>query len=166
MLRHVLGSLDAVVVAFETVAVGGVGDEFAVQLVAVGFRAPAAFLHAAFRIPEPGAAIAGVTGVVAERPQPWRAHCSAFTAALSAWLDAERRETRDFGVQVLEVLEVRPRYLDAGSCDRPVVGTAPPLPLGGEPRLVAGAVVHAHAQGAELVRTTPAGALVVERRVR
>ncbi|MFE5613634.1 SDR family NAD(P)-dependent oxidoreductase [Streptomyces sp. NPDC056524] len=161
-----LGGLDAVVVAFGTVAfgtAGEVGDEVAEHLMAVNHLAPAAFFRAALDVLEPGSAIAAVTGVVAERPQKGMADYSASKAALRAWLDAVRREARTAGVGVLEI---RPGHLHTGFADRPVAGAAPPLPQGGDPRHVATAVADALAADAELLRTDPAGMPVIERRAR
>lgn len=162
----VLEGLDAVVIAFGSVAFGAaeeVGDEVAEHLMAVNCLAPAAFFRAALGILRPGSAIAAVTGVVAERPQPRMADYSASKAALSAWLDAVRREARSAGIGVLDV---RPGHLDTGFAQRPVAGTAPPLPGGGDPCQVAGAVADALAADAELLRTRPDGTPVVERRAR
>lgn len=161
-----LGGLDAVVIAFGTVAFGAadeVGDEVAEHLMAVNHLAPAAFFRAALGILQPGSAIAAVTGVVAERPQPRMADYSASKAALSAWLDAVRREARSAGVGVLEI---RPGHLDTGFALRPVAGTAPPLPKGGAPRQVATAVVDALEADAEFLRWGPDGTPAVERRAR
>ncbi|MEU9647431.1 SDR family oxidoreductase [Streptomyces sp. NPDC048110] len=161
-----LGGLDAVVIVFGTVAFGAadeVGDEVAEHLMAVNHLAPAAFFRAALAILQPGSAIAAVTGVVAERPQPRMADYSASKAALSAWLDAVRREARSAGVGVLEI---RPGHLDTGFALRPVAGTAPPLPKGGAPRQVATAVVDALEADAEVLRWGPGGTPAVERRAR
>ncbi|MFC8274261.1 SDR family NAD(P)-dependent oxidoreductase [Streptomyces sp. NPDC057271] len=159
-----LGGLDAVVIAFGAVAfgtAGEVGDEVAEHLMAVNHLAPAAFFRAALGVLEPGSAIAAVTGAVAERPQRGMADYSASKAALRAWLDAVRREARTRGVGVLEI---RPGHLDTGFADRPVAGTTPPLPQGGDPRQVAAAVADALAADAELLRSDPAGSPVIERR--
>ncbi|MEU2245160.1 SDR family oxidoreductase [Streptomyces sp. NPDC018338] len=161
-----LGGLDAVVVAFGSVAFGTaeeVGDEVAEHLMAVNYLAPAAFFRAALGVLKPGSAIAAVTGVVAERPQPRMADYSASKAALRAWLDAVRREARGAGIGVLDI---RPGHLDTGFADRPEAGTAPPLPRGGDPRRVAVAVVDALAADAELLRSGPDGTPIVERRAR
>ncbi len=101
-----LGGLDAVVTVFGTVAFGpaqAVGDEVAEHLVAVNYLAPAAFFRAALGVLAPGSVIAAVTGAVAERPQPRMADYSASKAALSAWLDAVRREARQAGIRVLDI---------------------------------------------------------------
>ncbi|MFD0319037.1 SDR family NAD(P)-dependent oxidoreductase [Streptomyces flavalbus] len=160
------GGLDAVVVAFGSVAFGlaaEVGDKVAEHLMAVNHLAPAAFFRAALGILRPGSAIAAVTGVVAERPQPRMADYSASKAALTAWLDAVRREARGAGITVLEI---RPTHLDTGFAERPVTGTTPRLPEGGDPRQVAVGVADALEADAELLRSGPDGGPVVERRAR
>ncbi|MEU2508934.1 SDR family oxidoreductase [Streptomyces sp. NPDC007863] len=161
-----LGGLDAVVVAFGSVAFGRVeqvGDEIAEHLAAVNYLAPVAFFRAALGVLQRGSAIAAVTGMVAERPQSGMADYSASKAALSAWLGAVRREVRQAGVRVLEI---RPAHLDTGFADRAVMGTAPQMPKGGDPLDVAAAVADALAAGAELLSTDPAGKLVVAPRAR
>ncbi|MFF5482155.1 SDR family NAD(P)-dependent oxidoreductase [Streptomyces sp. NPDC012935] len=161
-----LGGLDAVVTAFGAVGFGNsheVDDAVAEYLMAVNFLAPAAFFRAALQVLPPHSVIAAFTGVVAERPQPRMADYSASKAALSAWLAAARREARGTGVQVLDV---RPGHLDTGLADRSIAGTAPPMPPAGNPAQVVQAVVDAMESDAELVRTAPDGAPVVERRAR
>ncbi|GAB2796244.1 hypothetical protein GCM10027073_30090 [Streptomyces chlorus] len=161
-----LGGLDAVVTAFGTVAFGRVaevGDEVAEHLTAINVLAPAAFFRAALALMAPGSLIAAFTGVVAERPQAGMADYSASKAALSAWLFAARREARTAGIRVLDI---RPGHLDTGFADRPVVGTAPPMPQGGDHRRIVAAVADAMAAEAELLRTAPDGTPVVERRAR
>ncbi|MFE9970325.1 SDR family NAD(P)-dependent oxidoreductase [Streptomyces hirsutus] len=163
---NALGGLDAVVTAFGAVAFGraaGLGDEIAEHLTAVNVLAPAAFFRAALALMAPGSLIAAFTGAVAERPQAGMADYSASKAALSAWLSAARREARTTGIRVLDI---RPGHLDTGFADRPVAGTAPPLPPGGDPRRVVAAVADAMAADAELLRTAPDGTPVVERRAR
>ncbi|MFE0677333.1 SDR family NAD(P)-dependent oxidoreductase [Streptomyces sp. NPDC058867] len=161
-----LGGLDAVVTVFGTVAFGAAdetGDEVAEHLMAVNFLAPAAFFRAALGVLPPGSVIAAVTGVVAERPQPGMADYSASKAALGAWLHAVRREARGAGIRVLEI---RPGHLNTGFARRAVAGSPPPLPPGGDPLRVMGAVVDALADDTELVLTAPDGTPVAERRAR
>ena len=161
-----LGGLDAVVTVFGSVAFGSVdevGDEVAEHLMAVNFLAPAAFFRAALGVMGPGSLIAAVTGVVAERPQPGMADYSASKTALSAWLAAVRREARTAGVRVLEL---RPGHTDTGFADRPVAGSAPPMPAGADVDTVVAAMVDAMAADAELLRTSTDGAPSIERRTR
>jgi short-subunit dehydrogenase len=155
-----------VVVAFGSVAFGAaeeIGDEVAEHLMAVNHLAPAVFFRAALGILRCGSAIAAVTGAAAERPQPRMTDYSASKAALAAWLDAVRREARSASVAVLEI---RPGHLDTGFATRPVAGTAPPLPEGGDPRHVVGAVADALEAGAELLHSGPDKSPVLEWRAR
>ncbi|MER7202236.1 SDR family NAD(P)-dependent oxidoreductase [Streptomyces sp. CB01635] len=112
---------------------------------------------------KPGGAIAAISGVVAEHPQPAMADYSASKAALSAWLDAVRRETRTVEVQVLDV---RFGHLDTGFADRAVEGIAPPMPAGGDVNQAVRAVAEALESGAELVRPGPDGRSVGHKRAR
>ncbi|WP_424860604.1 SDR family NAD(P)-dependent oxidoreductase [Streptomyces sp. MMS24-I29] len=155
----VLGGLEVVVVAFGSVAFGRadtVGDEVAERLMAVNVLTSAAFL-------EPGVAIADVTGVVTDRPQPGMADYNVSKAALSAWLAAVCGDARPAGIRVLEV---RPGHLDTGFASGAVAGTAPPLPPGGDLRQVVRAGFDALATDAETVRTAPDGTPVIEPRAR
>ncbi|OQD56304.1 SDR family oxidoreductase [Streptomyces phaeoluteigriseus] len=164
--KAALGGLDAVVAAFGAVAFGRaaeVGDEVAEHLYAVNVLAPAALFRAALTVMGPGSVIAAFTGVVAEHPQAGMADYSASKAALSAWLGAVRREVRTNGIRVLEA---RPGHLDTGFADRPVAGTAPPMPAGGDPHRVVAALADAMETDAELLFTAPDGTPVVERRAR
>ncbi|WP_256106193.1 SDR family oxidoreductase [Streptomyces sp. ODS05-4] len=161
-----LGGLDAVLTAFGAAAFGparGTGDDIAEHLMAVNALAPAAFLRAALPLLGEGGALAAVTGVVAERPQPGMADYSASKAALAAWLDAVRREVRPVGVRVLDL---RFGHLDTGFADRAVAGEPPRMPPGGDLELSARTAVDALAAGAARVRPGPDGAPVVEDRAR
>ncbi|MDK0524115.1 hypothetical protein [Streptomyces sp. ML-6] len=68
------------------------------------------------------------------------------------------------GVEVA-VLEIRPGHLGTGFATRPGAGTAPPLPEGGGPRHVVGAVADAPEAGAGL-HPGPGKGPVLERRAR
>ncbi|MGW7432260.1 SDR family NAD(P)-dependent oxidoreductase [Streptomyces sp. NPDC054861] len=181
-----LGGLDAVLTVFGSVAFGRAGevtDAVAEHLMTVNFAAPAAMLRAALGIlggvssigPDTanparsaghplgrGGVLAAVTGVVVERPQPMMADYCASKAALSAWLDAVRREVRDDGVRVLDI---RLGHLETGFADRAVSGSPPPMPAGGDVALAVRAV--AEALGSETERVRWDGhAPVLERRAR
>ncbi|MGW6202950.1 SDR family NAD(P)-dependent oxidoreductase [Streptomyces sp. NPDC055089] len=160
------GGLDAVVTAFGSVAFGRateVGDEAAEYPMAVNALASAAFFRAALGIMRPGSMTAAFTGVVAARPQAGMADYSASQAAMGARLGSARREARTAGIRALDV---RPGHLDTGFADRPVSGTAPPMPAGGNPRQLVGAVADAIEADAARVRTSKGGTPVVERRAR
>jgi NAD(P)-dependent dehydrogenase (short-subunit alcohol dehydrogenase family) len=161
-----LGGLDAAVTAFGTVACSAaedIGDEVAEHLMAVNHLAPAALFRAAPGLLGTGSAIGAVTGAVAQHPRPRTAGYSVFEVAPRTWTQAVRRETWNTGVRTLEV---RSGPLGTGFAQRPVAGTAPPLPEGGDPRHVAAAVADALETDDELPRSAPDATLVVERRAR
>ncbi|MFJ7223768.1 SDR family NAD(P)-dependent oxidoreductase [Streptomyces sp. NPDC098090] len=162
----VLGGPDAVVVASGMVASGTAdegGEEGMKHSLTVNALAPAELLRTAPGTLAPGSVIAAVTGLVAGRPRRNLADCSASEAARSAWLRAARREKRSTGVRVLDLC---PGPLETGFAGRAVAGTAAPMPPGGDPRQVAGAVVDALETNTGLPRTDPGGTPAVEGRAR
>ncbi|MFD5424186.1 hypothetical protein [Streptomyces sp. NPDC127084] len=66
----------------------------------------------------------------------------------------------------IRVQGIRPGHPETDLTDRPVVGTAPLSPSGGEPRAGVRAVANALAEGAELLHKAPDEAPVIERRTR
>jgi NAD(P)-dependent dehydrogenase (short-subunit alcohol dehydrogenase family) len=92
--------------------------------------------------------VVNLSAVVAERPLPNMAAYSATKAALSAADRALTRELRPLGIQVCDV---RPPHTETGLAGRPIGGTAPTLPVGLAPELVASRIVTAiEAGSAEL----------------
>lgn len=85
-----------------------------------------------------------LSAVVAETPLPGMAAYAASKAALSAADAALARELRRRGVRVVDV---RPPHTETGLADRPIAGTAPRLPTGLDPDLVAARVVEAVTDG-------------------
>ncbi|MFD6418575.1 SDR family NAD(P)-dependent oxidoreductase [Streptomyces sp. NPDC060194] len=161
-----LGGLDAVVAAFGTAAFGPaheVTDAVAEHLQAVNALAPTALFRAALPLLPEGGAVLAVTGVVAASPQPGMADYSASKAALTAWLQAVRREQRRRGVRVVEA---RLGHLDTGFAERAVAGTPPPMPPAGRLDLAVAAIADALAGDAELVRPGDDGEPVLDRRAR
>ena len=69
---------------------------------------------------------------------------SAVKAGLSAATQALRRELRRRGIQVLDA---RPPHTETGLADRPIWGTAPAMPSGLDPALVARVIVDGIANG-------------------
>ncbi|WP_351235890.1 SDR family NAD(P)-dependent oxidoreductase [Streptomyces sp. NPDC002133] len=163
--KEALGGLDAVVTAFGSVAFGSAdetGDAIAEHLMTVNALAPAAFFRGALRAFDAGETIAAVTGAVVERPQPGMADYSASKCALSAWLEAVRREA-PAGIRVLEI---RLGHLDTGFAGRAVAGTPPPLPPGGDLGTAVRSVADALETDARRVRTAPDGTPFLERQGR
>jgi cyclic-di-GMP-binding biofilm dispersal mediator protein len=144
-VRH-LGKLDGVINAAGIVAFGpleALTDEALDDLVAVDFTGPLRVMRAA--IPHlDGGFMVNLTGVVAEQPVGGMAAYSAVKAGLSAASRALGRELRRNRIQVLDA---RPPHTETGLAGRPIEGTAPPLPEGLSPDLVAVQVTEALVAG-------------------
>ena len=89
---------------------------------------------------ETGGFLVNVSGVVAEAPLPGRVPYAASKAALAAAAVGLRRELRRAGVHVLDA---RPPHTETGLATRPIAGTAPRLPPGLTPAVVAERIVAA-----------------------
>lgn len=81
-----------------------------------------------------------ISGVVAETPLPGMTAYSASKAALAAAAVALRRELRRVGVTVIDV---RPPHTETGLATRPLAGTAPRMPAGLPPTVVAARIIAA-----------------------
>ena len=79
-----------------------------------------------------------ISGVVAETPMPGMAAYSASKAAVAAAMDSIRREFRRSRVHVIDA---RPPHTETGLATRPLAGTAPKMPLGLTPEVVAERIV-------------------------
>ncbi|MFN7149834.1 MAG: SDR family NAD(P)-dependent oxidoreductase [Microthrixaceae bacterium] len=88
--------------------------------------------------------IVNLSAVVAEHPMANMAPYSATKAALTAADTALGRELRRAGIQVCDV---RPPHTETGLAQRPLAGSAPALPAGLAPELVATLVVDAIVMG-------------------
>jgi cyclic-di-GMP-binding biofilm dispersal mediator protein len=84
--------------------------------------------------------VAAITGVVAAQPVGGMAAYSASKASWSAALTALSREVRRSGIEVIEVL---PPHTETGLASRPLAGSAPKMPRGLDPEVVAARVVEA-----------------------
>lgn len=87
--------------------------------------------------------MANLSAVVAEQPTRRMAAYSASKAALTAFDAVARTEARSAGIRVLDL---RPPHTETGLANRPIVGTAPPLPEGLPPAAVAERIVQAIAE--------------------
>jgi cyclic-di-GMP-binding biofilm dispersal mediator protein len=88
--------------------------------------------------------VANLSAVVAERPMANMAAYSATKAALTAADTALSRELRRAGVRVCDV---RPPHTETGLAQRPLAGSAPALPPGLSPDVVARRVIDAIVAG-------------------
>ena len=84
--------------------------------------------------------VVNVSAVVAEQPMANLAAYSSSKAALTAADRALTRELRRLGISVCDA---RPPHTETGLAQRPLAGTAPSLPVGLAPDLVAARIVDA-----------------------
>ena len=85
-----------------------------------------------------------VSAVVAETPLPGMAAYAASKAALTA---ADRALARELRRSRVDVIDVRPPHTETGLAARPLAGTAPALPPGLDPDVVASRVLDAVENG-------------------
>jgi NAD(P)-dependent dehydrogenase (short-subunit alcohol dehydrogenase family) len=137
-----MGGIDGVVNAAGVVGFGALidtPDEVIESLVAIDFVGPLTFMKAAVPYLTNGFWV-NITGVVAEQPMGGLAAYSAVKAGLSAATRAVSRELRRSGITVIDV---RPPHTETGLANRPISGSAPPMPPGLEPAIVAARIVAA-----------------------
>jgi short-subunit dehydrogenase len=155
--RH--GRLDGVVVASGIVAFGDLVDTDEVvmeELFLVNTLGPMWLAKAvAPALGETEGFFVAVSGVVAETPMPGMAAYSASKAATAAAMEAIRREFRRRRVHVLDA---RPPHTETGLATRPLAGTAPQMPTGLDPGVVAERIVTAVERNEAVVASTDFGA--------
>jgi NAD(P)-dependent dehydrogenase (short-subunit alcohol dehydrogenase family) len=95
--------------------------------------------------------VVNLSAVVAEQPLPGMVVYAATKAALTAADRALARELRRSGIHVCDV---RPPHTETGLATRPIAGSAPRLPEGLAPAVVAARVVAAIEQGEAEVAST------------
>jgi cyclic-di-GMP-binding biofilm dispersal mediator protein len=146
------GRLDGVVVAAGIVAFGDLADTEDVVIEELFLTNALGPMWLAKRVApvlrERQGFFVVVSGVVADTPLPGMAAYSASKAAVSAALDAIRRELRRVKVAVIDV---RPPHTETGLATRPLAGTAPSMPTGLDPATVAGRIVAAIEDGESVV---------------
>lgn len=146
--REHLGGLDGVVNAAGVVAFGPLvetPDLVVEELFLTNVIGPLFLLRRLLPLlEESGGFVLQVSAVVAERPMAGMTAYSASKAALSASATALRLELRRHGVQVYDV---RPPHTETGLAGRPLSGSAPRLPQGLDPTVVAARIVDALAGG-------------------
>ena len=147
------GGLAGVVHAAGVVAFGPVSevdDDTVDELFLVNALAPLRLLRAASAPLAEAAAESGdaffvtISGVVAEKPTAQMAAYSASKAASWALASAATGELRRIKVRVLDA---RPPHTETGLATRPVAGSAPRLPQGLDPAVVAARIVTAIVAG-------------------
>lgn len=141
-----LGGLDGVVNAAGVVAFGpleDLDDAALDELVATDLVGPLRVIRTAVPHLE-GGFVVNITGVVADQPMAGLAAYSAVKAGLSAATQALGRELRRKGIQVLDA---RPPHTETGLAGRSISGTAPAMPTGLDPSIVARVIVDGIANG-------------------
>lgn len=141
-----LGGVDGVVNAAGVVAFGpleDLDDAALDELVATDLVGPLRVIRTAVPHLE-GGFVVNITGVVADQPMAGLAAYSAVKAGLSAATQALGRELRRQGIQVLDA---RPPHTETGLAGRSISGTAPAMPAGLDPSIVARVIVDGIANG-------------------
>ncbi len=138
------GRLDGVIVAAGIVAFGDVGSNDDVVVEELFLTNAMGPVWLAARVEESLTETAGffvnISGVVAETPMPGMAAYSASKAAASAAMLALAKEWRR---KKIGVTDVRPPHTETGLATRPLAGSAPKMPEGLDPAVVAERIVAA-----------------------
>ena len=141
------GGLDIVVNAVGVVAFGTV-DELSVdtmeELFLTNTFVPIVLAQAALASLREGGTIVNISGVIAEANLPGMAAYGASKAAVRSFDEALAREARRRKVRVIDA---RPPHTETGLADRPLEGTAPRMPTGLEPAVVARVICNAIVDG-------------------
>lgn len=149
-LRVALASVapfDGVVNATGVVAFGNVtdlDDSTLARLFAVNSVAPLVMLREAAAHLADGGFFVNLSGVVATQPVGGMAAYSASKAAAWAAMSAASREFRR---RRIDVIDARPPHTETGLAGRAIAGTAPKMPQGLDPAMVARRIVDAVAAG-------------------
>ena len=137
------GRLDVVVNAVGVVAFGAV-DELSIdtmeELFLTNTFLPIMLARAALPHMAEGGTIVNLSGVIAEQNLPGMAAYGASKAAVRSFDEALARETKR---RKIRVLDARPPHTETGLATRPIAGTAPAMPSGLDPAVVARTVCDA-----------------------
>ena len=131
------GRLDVVVNAVGVVAFGSV-DELSIDTMEELFLTnpfvPIMLARAALPHMGEGGTIVNLSGVIAEQNLPGMAAYGASKAAVRSFDEALAREAKR---RKIRVLDARPPHTETGLATRPIAGTAPSMPTGLDPAVVA-----------------------------
>jgi cyclic-di-GMP-binding biofilm dispersal mediator protein len=130
------------VVAFGTIA--ELDDATLTDLFAINAIAPIVMLRESSQHINEGGFFANISAVVAQAPMAGMAAYSASKAA--AW-GAMVAATRELRRQHIDVIDIRPPHTETGLANRPIAGSAPKLPTGLDPEVVAARIVTAIRDG-------------------
>jgi cyclic-di-GMP-binding biofilm dispersal mediator protein len=147
--RDAVGRVDVVLNAVGVVAFGDVTDldvDTLEELFLVNTFGAVLLAKAALATLAEGGVIVQISGVIAERNMPGMAAYGASKAAVRSFDEACAREARRRRVRVLDV---RPPHTETGLAGRAVAGTAPRMPEGLDPSVVARVVCDAIESGTD-----------------
>lgn len=138
---------DGLINATGVVAFGPLTDlanETLTQLFAVNTIAPIVMLRESANFINDGGFFVNLSGVVATKPSSGLAAYSASKAAAWAAMSAAAREFRQ---RKIDIIDARPPHTETGLASRAIAGTAPSMPVGVQPDIVAARIVAALAAG-------------------
>lgn len=138
---------DGLINATGVVAFGPLTDlanETLTQLFAVNTIAPIVMLRESANFINDGGFFVNLSGVVATKPSSGLAAYSASKAAAWAAMSAAAREFRQ---RKIDIIDARPPHTETGLASRAIAGTAPSMPVGIQPDIVAARIVAALAAG-------------------
>ena len=136
-----LGPIDGVINAAGAVAFGLVADlddETLTELFAINAIGPIVALRESAPHINEGGFFVNISGVVALQPIAGLAAYSASKAAAWSAMTSVARELRR---QQIDVIDARPPHTETGLATRPLSGTAPKLPVGLDPNVVAARII-------------------------
>ena len=136
-----LGPVDGVINAAGAVAFGTLAeldDETLTKLFAINAIGPIVALRESATQIKEGGFFVNISGVVALQPVAGLAAYSASKAAAWSAMTSVARELRR---QQIDVIDARPPHTETGLATRPLAGTAPKLPVGLDPNVVAARII-------------------------
>ncbi len=136
-----LGPIDGVINAAGAVAFGTLAeldDETLTELFAINAIGPIVALRESAPQIKKGGFFVNISGVVALQPMAGLAAYSASKAAAWSAMTSVARELRR---QKIDVIDARPAHTETGLARRPLSGTAPNLPVGLDPNVVAARII-------------------------
>ena len=142
-----LGPIDGVINAAGAVAFGTLAeldDETLTELFAINAIGPIVALRESTPHIKEGGFFVNISGVVALQPMAGLAAYSASKAAAWSAMTSVARELRR---QKIDVIDARPPHTETGLATRPLSGTAPNLPVGLDPNVVAARIIAGIADG-------------------
>jgi cyclic-di-GMP-binding biofilm dispersal mediator protein len=136
-----LGPIDGVINAAGAVAFGTLAeldDKTLTELFAINAIGPMVALRESTPHIKEGGFFVNLSGAVALQPMAGLAAYSASKAAAWSAMTSVARELRR---QQIDVIDARPPHTETGLASRPLSGTAPKLPVGLDPNIVAARII-------------------------